>query len=100
MTLRISDNMITSTDTVHVAWRRREAAADQRCSWTVSWLPNQLMTENDAILAMKLAEVVSQQCTELDEQAQHTVNHWAQQLYLTGPDAVARIRLTTNYPHS
>jgi hypothetical protein len=40
--LRISEELITSTETVHVAWRT-PATAGERGTWVVSWLPLRLL---------------------------------------------------------
>ena len=86
--LRISDELITSTDTPHVAWRRPDAAAGERAAWAVSWLPLRLLTRRQALVAMMLAEAVSRGIGPDDQQR---VESWAHELGLTGPEAIDRL---------
>lgn len=88
--LRISDELITSTDTPHVAWRRPDAAAGERHAWVVSWLPLRLLTKQQALAAMMLAEAVS---TGIRPDDQQRVESWAHELGFTGPEAIARLTI-------
>jgi hypothetical protein len=86
--LRISDELITSTDTPHMAWRRPDAAAGERGAWVVSWLPLQLLTKQQALAAMMLAQAASRGIRPDDQQR---VEGWAHELGLTGSEAIARL---------
>ncbi|MDQ3825781.1 MAG: hypothetical protein M3319_13895 [Actinomycetota bacterium] len=86
--LRISDELIASTDTPHVAWRRPDAAAGERSMWVVSWLPLRLLTKEQVLAAMMLAEAASRGIKPDDQQR---VESWAHELGLTGSEAIARL---------
>lgn len=55
----ITETLMTSTDTRHTARWSADAAADGHGAWIVSWLPQRLLTRNQAITAMTLAEAVA-----------------------------------------
>ena len=88
--LRISDELITSTDTPHVVWRRPDATAGERRVWVVSWLPRRLLTKQQALAAMMLAEAVS---TGIRPDDQQRVKSWAHELGFTGPEVIARLTI-------
>ena len=86
--LRISDELIASTDIPHVAWRRPNAPAGERGAWVVSWLPLRRLTREQALAAMMLAEVVRRGIRPDEHQR---VESWAHELGLTGSEAIARL---------
>ena len=86
--LRISDELIASTDTPHVAWRRPNAPAGERGAWVVSWLPLRRLTREQALAAMMLAEAVRRGIRPDEHQR---VESWAHELGLTGSEAIARL---------
>lgn len=91
MSIRITDELMTSDETPHTARRMEDG-------WELSWLPGQLVDRNQATTGMVLAEAVAQlqregQTSVID----HThrmwphIDSWAAELGLTGPDAVVRV---------
>lgn len=86
MSTRITDEGMTSTTTRHFATR---VDADAEL-WEVSWLPAQLLTRNQAVTAMTLAEVVAVEDMHSNNPKWAFVDNWARELGLTGPDAVVR----------
>ena len=56
--------------------------------WRVTWLPDQLLTRDQAVTAMMLAEAVA--CTTLTSEHRlwPHIDAWAAQLGLSGPAAV------------
>jgi hypothetical protein len=87
--VKINDKLMTSTDTRHVARWLPDDAANGQGAWVVSWLPLQLLTQDQAVTAMVIAEKVAQGIAPGDRVWPH-VENWAYELGLTGPDAVAR----------
>jgi hypothetical protein len=79
----ITDELMSSTATHHNAVR---VERDDEPTWVVSWLPDRLLTRNQAITAMTFAEAVN-----ADEDQAHRLapflDGWAAELDLTGPDA-------------
>jgi hypothetical protein len=88
MTLRISDQVMTSDATRHTARQLRPDV------WTVSWLPGRLLDRNQATTAMVLAEKVAETVANDELHCGHRlwplIDQWAAELGLTGPDAVVR----------
>lgn len=83
--MRITDTLMSSDLTGHSARWSPDAAADGQGAWIVSWLPSRLLTRNQAITAMTLAETVGDD--EVAHRMQPHVDGWAAELGLTGPDA-------------
>ena len=54
MSTRITDTAMSSTSTDHTARRTHPTG-----QWRVSWLPRRLLTRNEAVTAMTIAEVVA-----------------------------------------
>jgi hypothetical protein len=85
MTVQIDDDLMTSPDTPHQAVRISGTA------WAVTWLRrDHRLTRNQAITAMTIASVVGVggKLTRSDPIWRH-VNNWADELGLTGDDAIA-----------
>lgn len=82
--------MKTSTETPHVARWSPDAAADGQGAWRVSWLPLRLLTRDQAMTAMTLAETVGRGIAPGDPMWPRVENR-ARELYLTGPDAVVLV---------
>lgn len=60
MATTITDVLMTSDQTRHTARWSQHAAADGQGAWVVSWLSGRrLLTRNQAITAMTLAEMVA-----------------------------------------
>jgi hypothetical protein len=87
MALTITDKMIRSTNTRHVAELLRFDAGD---AWRVSWLPQRLMDRNAAITAMTLADLVSERegIGLHDDPRRAAIDALAAELGLSGPNAV------------
>jgi hypothetical protein len=101
MATRISDTEMSSDVTRHTA-RMWPAPADA-CGvslWSVSWLPGRLLTQNQAVTAMTIAEVVAvhefkpvgAELGDVDPVWLH-IDQWAAELGITGPHAVAEASL-------
>ena len=85
MTLRIDDTTMTSDRTAHTA----RPSAD-RTGWEVSWLPGQILDRNSAITAMILADTAAERDLREGHRLWPHIQGWAEELGLTGPDAIAR----------
>jgi hypothetical protein len=57
--MTITTALMTSDQTPHTARWSQHAAADGRGAWIASWLPQRLMSHNQAITAMTLAEMAT-----------------------------------------
>jgi hypothetical protein len=95
---RISDTEMSSDLTRHTA-RMWPAPADA-CGvslWSVSWLPGRLLTQNQAVTAMTIAEAVGAHADDLADNGSRWWLHidgWAAELAITGPVAVAEASLS------
>jgi hypothetical protein len=88
MGTEITDHAMTSDTTRHSARWSADAAADGRGAWIVSWLPTRLLSRNQAVSAMKLAEHVARQGAAAA--ADPHVEGWAAELELSADAAVRR----------
>ena len=89
MPLTITDQVMRSTDTPHIAHRQLSA------SWTVTWLHDRILSRDQAVTAMTIAEAVGRIPAGAGPDAYDTrfwtlVDSLAGELGLSGPDAVAR----------
>lgn len=88
MPLTITDASMTSDLTTHTAkpwpWNGEPA-------WSVTWLPGRVLTHNQAITAMTIAETVAAHADNLADRGpwQLHVDGWAAELGITGPIAIA-----------
>jgi len=95
---KISDTEMTSDLTRHTA-RMWPAPADA-CGvslWSVSWLPGRLLTQNQAVTAMTIAEAVTEHADDLADNGSRWwvfIDQWAAELAITGPHAVAEASLS------
>ena len=85
MTLRINDTTMSSDQTAHAARH-----APERDGWEVSWLPGQTLDRNSAITAMILADTTAERDLGEGHRLWPHIQGWAEELGLTGPDAIAR----------
>ena len=84
MTLTINDTTMTSDQTAHTARH-----APSRNGWEVSWLPGQVLDRNTAITAMILADTAAEEDLREGHRLWPHIQSWAEELGLTGPEAVA-----------
>ncbi|RBO94109.1 hypothetical protein [Nocardia puris] len=77
MTMFVTDWTITSDLTDHTAHRVAEKWPN---SWRLSWLPDRLLTREQALAGMDLAEIISTRTHRLDQTAQLRAVHLAGQL--------------------
>ncbi len=77
----------TSTGTKHIAWNTGQGRTEQ---WRVSWMPDQPLTQDQAVAALNIAELVGTGWSEPD-QGITDINDWADQLGLTAAVAVAHV---------
>jgi hypothetical protein len=87
MGLTIKDTSMTSDHTGHTA----RQAPGRPYEWEVSWLPGQILDRNSAITAMVLADTVAQSDLREGHRLWPHIQGWAEELGLTGTDAVAQI---------
>ena len=85
MTLTINDTTMTSDQTAHTARH-----APGRNGWEVSWLPGQILDRNTAITAMILADTAAERDVHEGHRLWPHIQGWAQELGLTGHDAITR----------
>lgn len=86
MSIRITDEDMHSTATRHAA-RLAEGG------WTVTWLPGRMLTRNQAITAMTIAEQTGIHETCVPGPGDRIWPHikgWGAELGLSGPEAVTR----------
>ena len=86
MTLTITDTTMTSDQSAHTARH-----APERNGWDVSWLPGQTLDRNTAITAMTLADTTTEAGLIEGHRLWPHIQSWAEELGLTGTDAIARV---------
>jgi hypothetical protein len=82
--IRITDEAMTSDTTPHST---RPAGN----GWAVTWLPGRVLTRNQATTAMVLAETVAGDVGDHTDKRWLFIESWANELGITGADAVAKI---------
>jgi hypothetical protein len=89
MGLTITGKIMRSDLTPHTATLGHYQAGD---AWRVSWFPGRLMDRNAAIAAMTLADLAAEGGAMglSDDPRWPTIDTLADELGLTGPDAVVR----------
>jgi hypothetical protein len=87
MSLTINDTTMTSDQTPHTA----RLAPGRPSRWDVSWLPGQTLDRNTAITAMTLADTAGDHDLHPGHRLWPHIQSWAEELGLTGPDAITRI---------
>jgi hypothetical protein len=94
MALKITDTEMTSDITRQAARFSENAAADGGGAWLVPWVPARLLTQNQAVTAMTIAEAVIAHTGDDDEFAdwRKHVDGWAAELGITGPWAILRVQ--------
>jgi len=86
MTLTITGITMTSDQTAHTA----RLAPGSEHPWEVSWLPGRALDRNSAITAMTLAAHAREHDLNERRRLWPSIQGWAAELGLTGPDAIAR----------
>lgn len=87
----ISDVLMQSSSTRHVAvWAARDYPAPP-VRWRVSWLPERELSRYEAIAAMSIAAAVGTAIPEPDDRAWVDIDGWAAELGLTGAAAAALV---------
>ena len=84
--LSIGEYVMRSTGTAHVAGRLSDTAV-----WVVSWLPRRVLSRNEAISAMTLAETVATRDLQSDRGARLLVESLAEELGLGFAEAVRAV---------
>ena len=84
MSIKITDEAMTSGTTPHSARAEEEG-------WSVTWLPGRVLTRNQATTAMVLAETVAGGINDHTDKRWLFIEGWADELGITGADAVAKI---------
>jgi hypothetical protein len=87
MTLTINDTTMTSDRTPHTA----RQAPGRPHHWEVSWLPGQTLDRNTTITAMILADTAAHGDLHQGHRLWPHIQGWAEELGLTGHDAIARV---------
>jgi hypothetical protein len=82
--IKITDQAVTSDTTPH----RTRPDGD---GWAVTWLPGRVLTRNQAITAMVLAETVAGGLGDHTDKRWLFIESWANELGITGADAVGKI---------
>lgn len=83
----ITDELMTSARTSHTAQYSPEAAADGQGAWVVSWLPQRLLTRNQAITAMTIAETATEADGDYVRMWPHIIG-WAAELCVDAHEAI------------
>ncbi len=79
MTITITSHAIRGTDTSHTATR-------YGAGWVVSWLPGRVLTQDEAVTAMKIA-AAARTARRHDGLLRTRAHEWAAELGLPGPRA-------------
>lgn len=92
MSVVIRETSMVGDITAHHAERIVDEAAPYVDAehWRVSWLPGRVLTRDQAVTAMVLAEVVWREELRPESRWWGFIDKWAGELELTGPDAVVR----------
>jgi len=87
MSTTITGNLMRSTDTRHTA----RPFISGYGGWVVTWIPERVLTRDQAITAMTIAEVVAtHDMTDNQAPIWAHIDSWAAELGLSGPNAVSR----------
>lgn len=96
MATTITDVLMTSDQTPHTAQWSQHAAADGKGAWVVSWLSGRrLLTRDQAITAMTLAEMVAAEDPQPTAAWWSLVEELAAELWVDTPQAMAILRRRT-----
>ncbi len=84
MNIRITDEAMTSDTTPH-------STRPDADGWAVTWLPGRVLTRNQAITAMVLAETAAGGIGDHTDKRWLFIEGWANELGMIGADAVGKI---------
>lgn len=90
--MQITEQEMTSDVTPHRAEWSSDAAADGNGAWVVSWLPLRLLSQDQAVTAMVMAENVAQGRAVPGHRVWAHFENWARELHLTAAEALARLK--------
>ena len=85
MNIKITDKAMTSDTTPH-------STCPDGVGWAVTWLAGRILTRNQAITAMVLAETVAGGLGDHTDKRWLFIETWANELGMTGADATDKIR--------
>ena len=85
MGIKIDNNSMRSDETAHTA-THAQGGGIARDVWRVSWLPGHLLTRNEAITAMTLAEAIDGTAVTTEDKIWPHITGWAAELGM-GPEA-------------
>jgi hypothetical protein len=87
---KIPGSVMTSDTTIHTA--RAWPVPGEVTTWSVTWLPGRALTEQQAMVAMAIAEEVARHAGRLADNGdwQLGIDVWAAELGITGPIAIAQ----------
>jgi hypothetical protein len=88
MAVTITDTIMRSDRTAHTA-DCAQSPPSGALAWQVTWLPGRNLTRNQAVTAMTLADAVGGGL-EPGDRLWPFIDGWAEELGLTGPNAVVR----------
>jgi hypothetical protein len=96
MAIRVTETAMTSDETGHNAGWWPNSPANGDGAWVVSWLPHRLLTRNEAMTAMTLAEHITRTSADADDPLVIT---WSAELMIEPDIAVRVVRtLKSRYP--
>ena len=93
MNIKITDEAMTSDTTPH-------STRPDGNGWAVTWLPGRVLTRNQAITAMVLAETVAGGIGDHTDKRRLFIEGWADELGITGADAVGKISYYGTHPEA
>lgn len=91
MSTTITDVLMTSDQTRHIAQWETNGLGHHQGTWAVSWLPQQCFRRDQAITAMTLAETVAMIGVSPESRWWPHIEQWAGELGLTAQQAVELI---------
>jgi hypothetical protein len=93
MNIRITDEAMTSDTTPH-------STHPDGDGWAVTWLTDRVLTRNQPITAMVLAETIAGGVRDDTDKRWLFIESWANELGMTGADAVGKISYYGTHPEA
>jgi hypothetical protein len=94
MAIRIDDTFMSSDQSSHTA----RPVSGRPSEWEVSWLPGRTVDRNTAVTAMVLAEIAASGEIRDGHRLWPHVQRWAEEVGLTGTDAMAQAVVPPRHP--